>query len=73
MSEADYAQLITAAHHQLQAPVIVIWDNRHCCVEPSGGMDNRDDARWFAGQMVMVSWSKAWRIRWRAGISVASS
>ncbi len=27
MSEAGYAQLITAAHHQLQAPVIVIWDN----------------------------------------------
>jgi transposase len=27
MSEADYASLITAAHHQLQAPLIVIWDN----------------------------------------------
>ena len=27
MSEADYAGLITAAHHQLQAPVILIWDN----------------------------------------------
>jgi len=27
MSEADYAHLITAAHHQLQAPLIVVWDN----------------------------------------------
>jgi DDE superfamily endonuclease len=27
MSEADYADLIAAAHHQLQAPLIVIWDN----------------------------------------------
>src|SRR6266699_388744 len=26
MSEADYARLITAAHQQLQAPVILIWD-----------------------------------------------
>jgi putative transposase len=27
MSEADYAHLVTAAHNQLQAPVILIWDN----------------------------------------------
>jgi putative transposase len=27
MSEADYASLIAAAHHQLHAPVILIWDN----------------------------------------------
>jgi DDE superfamily endonuclease len=27
MSEADYAGLITAAHHQLQTSLIVIWDN----------------------------------------------
>jgi DDE superfamily endonuclease len=27
MSEADYAGLIAAAHHPLQAPLIVIWDN----------------------------------------------
>jgi DDE superfamily endonuclease len=27
MSEADYAGLIAAAHHQLAAPMIVIWDN----------------------------------------------
>ena len=27
MSEADYADLITAAHRTLDAPVIVIWDN----------------------------------------------
>lgn len=27
MSEADYAGLITAAHHQLQNPLIVCWDN----------------------------------------------
>ena len=26
MSEADYAGLITAAHRQLAAPVILIWD-----------------------------------------------
>ena len=27
MSEADYADLITAAHQELHAPVILIWDN----------------------------------------------
>jgi putative transposase len=27
LSEADYAHLVTAAHHQLHAPVILIWDN----------------------------------------------
>jgi DDE superfamily endonuclease len=27
MSEADYADLIAAAHQQLHAPVILIWDN----------------------------------------------
>ena len=27
MSEADYAELITAAHTQLHAPVILCWDN----------------------------------------------
>jgi putative transposase len=27
MSEADYAGLITAAHQQVRAPVILIWDN----------------------------------------------
>jgi putative transposase len=27
MSEADYAELVTAAHHQLNAPVILVWDN----------------------------------------------
>ena len=26
MSEADYVGLIAAAHHQLHAPVILIWD-----------------------------------------------
>ena len=27
MSEADYASLVTAAHTQLHAPVILVWDN----------------------------------------------
>jgi putative transposase len=27
MSEADYASLVTAAHHQLHAPMILVWDN----------------------------------------------
>ena len=27
MSEADYAHLVTAAHHQLHAPMILVWDN----------------------------------------------
>ena len=27
MSEADYASLVTAAHNQLLAPVILVWDN----------------------------------------------
>ena len=27
MSEADYQGLVTAAHNQLKAPVILVWDN----------------------------------------------
>jgi transposase len=27
LSEADYATLITAAHNQLQAPIVLCWDN----------------------------------------------
>jgi hypothetical protein len=27
MSEADYGHLVTAAHNQLHAPMILIWDN----------------------------------------------
>ena len=27
MSEADLADLVTAAHHQMKAPLILIWDN----------------------------------------------
>ncbi len=27
MSEADYADLIAAAHNQLHAPVVLVWDN----------------------------------------------
>ena len=27
LSEADYAELVTAAHCQLKAPVILVWDN----------------------------------------------
>ena len=27
LSEADYAELVTAAHCQLRAPVILVWDN----------------------------------------------
>ena len=27
MSEADYAHLVTAAHNQLHAPMILVWDN----------------------------------------------
>src|SRR5262249_57444464 len=26
MSEADYARLVTAAHNQLHAPMILVWD-----------------------------------------------
>jgi len=37
MSEADYASLIAAAHHQLQTPLIVVWDNLNTHV--SGMMD----------------------------------
>ena len=36
MSEADYASLVTAAHNQLHAPVILIWDNLNTHV--SGAM-----------------------------------
>lgn len=27
LSEDDYATLITAAHHQLRAPIVLVWDN----------------------------------------------
>ena len=34
MSEADYAGLKAAAHHQLHAPVILCWDNTHISAAP---------------------------------------
>jgi hypothetical protein len=43
MSEADYAGLITAAHQQLHAPVILIWDNLNTHV--SAVMRTFTDAR----------------------------
>ena len=47
MSEADYAGLITAAHQQLQAPVILIWDrlNTHvsAVMQPSSGSSGLAD------------------------------
>jgi hypothetical protein len=36
MSEADYAALVTAAHIQLAAPVILIWDNLKCATRRYG-------------------------------------
>jgi DDE superfamily endonuclease len=27
LSEADYASLVTAAHNQLHAPIVLVWDN----------------------------------------------
>jgi transposase len=43
MSEADYAGLITAAHQQLHAPVILIWDNLNTHI--SAAMRAFTDAR----------------------------
>ena len=37
MSEADYAALITAAHNQLHALVILIWDNLNTHIAPRWG------------------------------------
>jgi len=49
LSEADYAALLSAAHQQLHAPIILIWDNYHRrrgrqlldgCLDPDGwGVD----------------------------------
>jgi hypothetical protein len=43
LSEADYAELVTAAHHQLHAPVILVWDNLNTHV--SAVMRTLADAR----------------------------
>ena len=37
MSEADYAGLIAAAHNQLRAPVILIWDNLNTHISAAMG------------------------------------
>ena len=37
MSEADYASLITAAHQELHAPVILIWDNLNTHISAAMG------------------------------------
>jgi len=42
LSEADYAGLITAAHRELHAPVILIWDNLNTHI--SGVMRTRLEA-----------------------------
>jgi len=36
MSEAGYAALITAAHNQLHAPLILCWDNLKCATRRYG-------------------------------------
>jgi hypothetical protein len=36
MSEADYAGLITAAHNQLHARLILVWDNLKCATRRYG-------------------------------------
>ena len=45
LSEADYAAAITAAHHQLHAPLIVCWDNlnTHVSAEMSKFITAHDD------------------------------
>jgi DDE superfamily endonuclease len=37
MSEADYADLIAAAHQQLHAPVVLVWDNLNTHVSATMG------------------------------------
>ena len=37
MSEADYAGLIAAAHKELQAPVVLIWDNLNTHISAAMG------------------------------------
>ena len=37
LSEADYATLLTAAHQQLKAPIIVIWTTSTCTSVPGCG------------------------------------
>jgi DDE superfamily endonuclease len=37
MSEADYAGLIAAAHQELQAPVVLIWDNLNTHISAAMG------------------------------------
>ena len=58
LSEADYADLVTAAHQQLHAPVILCWDNlnthiggRDARLHPGAPRlaDRRPDARLRAG------------------------
>ena len=36
LSEADYAALLSAAHQQLHAPIILIWDNLKCATRRYG-------------------------------------
>jgi len=36
LSEADYAALLSAAHQQLHAPIILIWDNLKCATRRAG-------------------------------------
>jgi hypothetical protein len=35
-TEADYAQLLDAAHQQLGAPLVVVWDNLKCATRRDG-------------------------------------
>jgi putative transposase len=46
MSEADYAGLIAAAHQQVHAPVILIWDNLNTLISAAmrGPTSSRDSS-----------------------------
>jgi hypothetical protein len=47
MSEADYAGLIAAAHKELRAPVILIWDNLNTHISAAMGRFVRSHPDWL--------------------------
>ena len=47
ISEADYAGLIAAAHNQLHAPVVLIWDNLNTHISAAMGRFVRSHPDWL--------------------------
>jgi hypothetical protein len=67
MSEAGYAQLVTAAHTPLAAPVILIWDNLNTHIRERMRAQTEAHGDWLTVERLPALRPQAQRGRGRLG------